>query len=59
MAVAATGNSALAEELAFATASEMKLTGINWAFSPVADVNSDPRNPVIGAVQAPSTVHSR
>lgn len=48
MATAATESPSLAEEIAGATAKELKLAGINWVFSPVADVNCDPRNPVIG-----------
>ncbi|CCM03219.1 uncharacterized protein FIBRA_05343 [Fibroporia radiculosa] len=48
MALAATGSVDLAERVSSATGKELKLAGINWAFSPVADVNSDPRNPVIG-----------
>lgn len=48
MALAATGNPELAKLCSLATAREMKLAGINWAYSPVADVNSDRRNPVIG-----------
>ncbi|KAG6328480.1 hypothetical protein ID866_10609 [Astraeus odoratus] len=48
MALAATGSLKIAEECSTASAKEMKLSGINWAYSPVADVNSDPRNPVIG-----------
>ncbi|KIM77406.1 glycoside hydrolase family 3 protein [Piloderma croceum F 1598] len=48
MALAATGSVELAEQVSSATGHEMKLAGINWAYSPVADVNSDPRNPVIG-----------
>lgn len=48
MAMATTGSPALAEEISEATARELKYVGINWAYSPVADVNSDPRNPVIG-----------
>ncbi|EIW76982.1 hypothetical protein CONPUDRAFT_130068 [Coniophora puteana RWD-64-598 SS2] len=48
MAIAATGDPNLAGECAKATGLEMKAAGINWAYSPVADVNSDPRNPVIG-----------
>ncbi|KAF8920709.1 glycoside hydrolase superfamily [Mucidula mucida] len=31
-----------------ATGAQLKLLGVNWAYSPVADVNSDMRNPVIG-----------
>jgi len=48
MALAATGSVDIAEQVSSATGHEMKLAGINWAYSPVADVNSDPRNPVIG-----------
>lgn len=48
MALAATGDPGIAKTCSFATAREMKLAGINWAYSPVADVNSDHRNPVIG-----------
>ncbi|KAJ6504856.1 glycoside hydrolase family 3 protein [Mycena vitilis] len=48
MALAATGSPEVAEEVSFASGRELKLAGINWAYSPVADVNSDPRNPVIG-----------
>lgn len=48
MALAATGSTDLAYEVSAATARELKLVGINWAYSPVADVNSDSRNPVIG-----------
>lgn len=48
MCIAATGSTELAEEVTRASGSEMKLVGINWVYSPVADVNTDPRNPVIG-----------
>ncbi|KZP01871.1 glycoside hydrolase family 3 protein [Calocera viscosa TUFC12733] len=48
MATAATGSTQLAEEVAYATGQELAYAGINWAYSPVADINSDPRNPVIG-----------
>ncbi|KAK7031366.1 glycoside hydrolase family 3 protein [Favolaschia claudopus] len=48
MALAATGSPAVAEQVSFAIGKELKLAGINWAYSPVADVNSDSRNPVIG-----------
>lgn len=48
MALAATGSPAIAEDCSAATAREMRLAGINWAYSPVADVNSNPKNPVIG-----------
>ncbi|KAI5990451.1 glycoside hydrolase family 3 protein [Pisolithus albus] len=48
MALAATGSIEIAEDCSAATAREMRLAGINWAYSPVADVNSNPKNPVIG-----------
>ncbi|KZV63552.1 glycoside hydrolase family 3 protein [Peniophora sp. CONT] len=49
MALAATRDTSTTEEVYRACAEELKLVGINWAFSPVADVNSDQHNPVIGA----------
>ncbi|EJF60110.1 glycoside hydrolase [Dichomitus squalens LYAD-421 SS1] len=48
MALAATGSPEIAGEVSTATGKELKAAGINWVYSPVADVNSDPRNPVIG-----------
>ncbi|KAI0370853.1 glycoside hydrolase [Pilatotrama ljubarskyi] len=48
MALAATGSIDLAAKVSEATAQELRAAGINWAYSPVGDVNSDPRNPVIG-----------
>ncbi|KAJ7257916.1 glycoside hydrolase [Mycena haematopus] len=48
MALAATGSPKNAEQVSFASGRELNLVGVNWAYSPVADVNSDPRNPVIG-----------
>lgn len=48
MAIAATGSIDIADKVSAATAMEMRVAGINWVYSPVADVNSDPRNPVIG-----------
>jgi beta-N-acetylhexosaminidase len=48
MALAATGKPEVAEMVSSAAAKELKVAGINWAYSPVADVNSDARNPVIG-----------
>ncbi|KAI9461991.1 glycoside hydrolase family 3 protein [Lactarius psammicola] len=48
MALAAVGSPDVAERITEASARELKLVGINWAYSPVGDVNSDPRNPVIG-----------
>ncbi|KDQ54495.1 glycoside hydrolase family 3 protein [Jaapia argillacea MUCL 33604] len=48
MALASTGSVQLCEEVSAATGKELRAVGINWAYSPVADINSDPRNPVIG-----------
>lgn len=48
MAIAATGEPEYARSCSAASAREMKAVGINWSYSPVGDVNSDPRNPVIG-----------
>jgi beta-N-acetylhexosaminidase len=39
---------ALTEEVAASIASELAAVGINFDFAPVADVNSNPDNPVIG-----------
>ncbi|MEB3298145.1 MAG: glycoside hydrolase family 3 N-terminal domain-containing protein [Candidatus Sericytochromatia bacterium] len=47
MALAATGDMAAVREAASLTAREARLRGVNWAFAPVADVNSNPRNPII------------
>ncbi|KAJ8516298.1 hypothetical protein ONZ45_g6367 [Pleurotus djamor] len=48
MALAATGSIEIAEKVASASGRELATVGINWAYSPVADVNSNPLNPVIG-----------
>lgn len=48
MAQAAIGSPDTTEAISAACAKEMKLAGINWVYSPVADINSDSRNPVIG-----------
>ncbi|KAI8972552.1 glycoside hydrolase [Trametes punicea] len=48
MALAATGSTALTAEVSAATAKELRAAGINWVYSPVGDINTDPRNPVIG-----------
>ena len=47
MALAATGDVALAEAQARVTAVEASAIGINHVLAPVADVNVDPKNPVI------------
>ncbi|MGW4473700.1 glycoside hydrolase family 3 N-terminal domain-containing protein [Nonomuraea sp. NPDC004354] len=46
--VGATRNTGLARKAAAATGAELKALGVNLDFAPVADVNLDPRNPVIG-----------
>ena len=38
----------LTRRVARAIGSELAAIGINWNYAPVVDVNSDPRNPVIG-----------
>lgn len=48
MALAAAGDAALARESAEIIAEELQAVGINLDFAPVADVNSNPENPVIG-----------
>lgn len=48
MAVGATFSTEIAGGVAGATARELRDLGINTNFGPVADVNSNPRNPVIG-----------
>lgn len=47
MAVAATGDPAFAEAIGRATAREARAIGVNHVLAPVADVNVDPKNPVI------------
>lgn len=48
MAIAATGDRENARAAARITAQELKALGINSNFAPVADVNSNPQNPIIG-----------
>lgn len=48
MAQAATGRTDLARQAAAATARELAAVGINVDFAPVADVNVNPANPIIG-----------
>ncbi|MUL39971.1 glycosyl hydrolase [Streptomonospora sp. PA3] len=48
MAVGATRDTAHARALARATAEELTALGINLDYAPVADVNTNPDNPVIG-----------
>jgi beta-N-acetylhexosaminidase len=47
MAVAATGDPKLVEEMGKITARDAKAIGVNHVLAPVADVNVDPDNPVI------------
>ncbi|KAI9049585.1 hypothetical protein LZ554_006611 [Drepanopeziza brunnea f. sp. 'monogermtubi'] len=53
MALGATRDLQDAYEIAFATAETLRSFGINTNYAPVADVNSEPKNPVIG-VRSPS-----
>ena len=48
MGIAATGDPNSAYEQGRITALEALATGFNWSYSPVSDVNVNPRNPVIG-----------
>lgn len=49
MAVAATGDTENAYMTSKITAQELRALGVNFDFAPVADVNSNPDNPIIGA----------
>lgn len=46
--VARTGDVDLAREVGQVTGTEMRAVGVNWVYAPVADVNVNPSNPVIG-----------
>jgi len=48
LALGAVGDSALTEQVARAMGEDLAVAGIDLDLAPVADVNSDPRNPVIG-----------
>ncbi|WP_077624526.1 glycoside hydrolase family 3 protein [Sediminibacillus massiliensis] len=48
MGIAATGDLEAAKKVAAITAEEARAMGFNWNYSPVADVNTNPLNPVIG-----------
>lgn len=48
MALASAGDPDIAERVSAASAAQLKMVGIQWVYSPVADVNTDYRNPVIG-----------
>lgn len=47
MAIGATGRELDAYQLGRITAIEARAVGIHWTFSPVADVNNNPENPII------------
>jgi beta-N-acetylhexosaminidase len=47
--VGKTGDPRLAEEMGALLAAEMKAMGFNVDFAPVLDINSNPKNPVIGS----------
>ena len=53
MALGATGDSSNAFRIASATADVLESFGINMNYAPIADINSEPKNPVIG-VRSPS-----
>jgi beta-N-acetylhexosaminidase len=53
MALGATGDASSAFEVAIATSEVLKGFGINMNYGPIADINSEPKNPVIG-VRSPS-----
>ena len=48
MAFGAAGNLEYAEEFGRITAQESRALGVHWNLFPVADVNSNPANPIIG-----------
>jgi len=47
MAIGATANHEFAHSMGLVTAREARAMGIHWSNSPVADVNSNPDNPII------------
>jgi beta-N-acetylhexosaminidase len=47
MGVAATGDAQAAYRQGKIICEEMRATGVNWLFAPVADINNNPDNPVI------------
>ena len=53
MGLGATGDASNAFKVASATAEVLKSVGINMNYAPIADINSEPKNPVIG-VRSPS-----
>ena len=47
MAMAKSANPELVRQVGEAIAREMRTLGLDWNFAPVADVNSNPKNPII------------
>src|SRR6202166_512502 len=47
MAIGASGHPQFAEDFGRITAQEARAIGVHWNFFPVADVNSNPANPII------------
>jgi beta-N-acetylhexosaminidase len=47
--VGRTGDAALAKEMGALLAQELRIMGFNVDFAPVLDINSNPKNPVIGS----------
>lgn len=48
MTLGAIQDKALIKEMAAKVAEDCRRMGINWDFAPVADVNTNPKNPIIG-----------
>lgn len=58
MALAAADDYTLVEKVYSSSAREMHLCGINWDYAPVCDINTEPKNPVIGSMPTPVTIES-
>jgi len=56
MAIGATGDVGLAQQVARASADELLAMGVNMSLGPVVDVNTNPLNPVIGVRSFGSSV---
>ncbi|KAG7086853.1 hypothetical protein E1B28_002774 [Marasmius oreades] len=48
MALASTDSESITEQVYSASGKELNLLGVHWVYAPVADINIDKRNPVIG-----------
>ncbi len=57
MGIAATGNPAYARAMGLVTAREGRAVGVHLAFAPVADLNSNPNNPIINTRSFGSDPH--